>query len=190
MKTRVLAVVAGLGWAAALSAGAEEAPKVTVLKAARLFDGQSGTLVAPAVVVVEGTKIKSVGTVLPDPSAETLDLGDVTLVPGFIDAHVHLSGELGDNWYQATLDDMRRTVAEQAIRSTDYARKTLMAGFTTVRNLGAADYIDIGLRNAIAAGVVVGPRMLVSGYPLGARGGHCDATGFPYNFFGREPGIA
>jgi imidazolonepropionase-like amidohydrolase len=188
MKTRVLALVAAMGFVPSL--GAQEAPRITVLKAARLFDGKSGTLITPGVVVVEGTKIKAVGSRLPDAGSETVDLGDATLLPGFIDAHVHLSGELGDNWYQATLDDMRRTVAEQSIRATEYARKTLLAGFTTVRNLGASDYIDIGLRNAIAAGVVTGPRMLVSAYPLGARGGHCDLTGFPYNFFGREPGIA
>ena len=189
MEIRTLVVVA-LAWAP-LCLVAEEAPKVSVLKAARLFDGSSGSIIANGVVIVEGTKIKAVGSGLPEPAGATLiDLGDATLLPGFIDAHVHLSGELGDNWYEATLDDMRRTVAEQAIRATDYARKTLMAGFTTVRNLGASDYVDIGLRNSINAGILPGPRMLVSGYPLGARGGHCDVTGFPYNFFGREPGIA
>ena len=158
MKTRVLALGAAMGLAASL--GAQDAPKITVLKAAHLFDGRSGTLTSPGVVVVEGANIKAVGSRLPDAGGDTVDLGDTTLLPGFIDAHVHLSGELGDNWYQATLDDMRRTVAEQSIRATEYARKTLLAGFTTVRNLGASDHIDIGLRNAIAAGVVTGPRML------------------------------
>jgi imidazolonepropionase-like amidohydrolase len=187
---RALAVVA-LAWALSLPAAAEEPPRVTVLKAARLFDGKSGTILAHGVVIVEGSTIKAVGSSLPEPAgAVVVDLGDATLLPGFIDAHVHLSGEMGDNWYQSTLDEMRRTVAEQAIRATEFARRTLQAGFTTVRNLGASDHIDVGLRNAVATGVTAGPRMLVSGYPLGARGGHCDVTGFPYNFFGRESGLA
>jgi imidazolonepropionase-like amidohydrolase len=189
MRLRTLA--AGILALAPLASSAQEAPKVTVLKAARLFDGKSLGTVANGVVIVEGTKIKAVGAGLPTPSGATVvDLGDATLLPGFIDAHVHLTGELGDNWYEATLNDLRRTVAEQAIRSTEYARKTLMAGFTTVRNVGASDYVDVGLRNAVNAGVVPGPRMLVAGYALGARGGHCDNTGFPYNFFGHETGIA
>jgi imidazolonepropionase-like amidohydrolase len=164
---------------------------VTALKAARIFDGTSDAVKANGVVLVQGGKIQAAGSGLAIPAGATvIDLGDATLLPGFIDAHVHLTGESGDNWYEDTVNGMRQTVAEQAIRSTDYAKKTLMAGFTTVRNVGASDYVDIGLRNAINAGVVPGPRMLVAGYSLGARGGHCDNTGFPYNFFGYESGIA
>jgi imidazolonepropionase-like amidohydrolase len=189
MKIRALALAAVA--LAPYSFAAGEPPKLTVLKAARLFDVKTGSAVTSAVVIVEGTRIKAVGSGLPEPAgASVIDLGDVTLLPGFIDAHVHLSGEMGENWYQDTVEELRRTVAEQAIRATDYARKTLMAGFTTVRNLGASDSVDIGLRNSINAGLVAGPRMLVSGHPLGARGGHCDITGFPYNFFGHESGVA
>jgi imidazolonepropionase-like amidohydrolase len=170
---------------------ADAKPPVTAIKAARLFDGKGDTAVTNGVVIVEGSKITAVGSGIPIPSGATVvDLGDATLLPGFIDAHVHLTEESGDNWYQETVDNMRQTVAEQAIRATEYARKTLMAGFTTVRNVGATDHVDIGLRNAINAGVVPGPRMLVAGYALGARGGHCDNTGYPYNFFGHESGIA
>ncbi len=193
MKLRTAAVA--LLSVVPLTLSAEEAPKamaaasLTVIRAARLFDGK--TMVQNGAVVVEGTQIKAVGSGLATPPGATVvDLGDATLLPGFIDAHVHLTGELGDNWYETTLNDLRRTVAEQAIRSTEYARRTLMAGFTTVRNVGASDYIDVGLRNAIDSGVVPGPRMLVAGYALGARGGHCDNTGFPYNLFGHETGIA
>jgi imidazolonepropionase-like amidohydrolase len=192
MKLRTAAVA--LLSVVPLTLSAEEAPKaaaarLTVIRATRLFDGR--TMVQNGAVVVEGTQIKAVGSGLATPAGATVvDLGDATLLPGFIDAHVHLTGELGDNWYETTLNDLRRTVAEQAIRSTEYARRTLMAGFTTVRNVGASDYIDVGLRNAIDSGVVPGPRMLVAGYALGARGGHCDNTGFPYNFFGHETGIA
>jgi len=185
-------ILAGVAWACLPAMlPAADTPKTTVLKATRLFDGRSGSTIANGVLIVEGTTIKAVGSGLQTPEGATvIDLGDATLLPGFIDAHVHLSGELGDDWYETALNDMRRTVAEQAIRAAGYAARTLKAGFTTVRNLGASDYVDIGLRNAIAAGIVPGPRMLVAGYPLGARGGHCDNTGFPYNFFGHEPGIA
>jgi imidazolonepropionase-like amidohydrolase len=170
---------------------AQPAPEVTVLKAARLFDGRSDSTVSNGVVIVEGTKIKAVGSSLAVPAGATvIDLGDATLLPGFIDAHVHLTEESGDNWFADTVNGMRQTVAERSIRATEYARKTLMAGFTTVRNVGASDYIDVGLRNSINAGVVPGPRMLVAAYALGARGGHCDNTGFPFNFFGHETGIA
>ena len=189
MKFKIL-VAAALALSPAIT-WAQPAADVTVLKAARLFDGKSDSAVSNGVVIVEGTKIKAAGAGLSVPAGATvIDLGDATLLPGFIDAHVHLTEESGDNWYADTVNGMRRTVAEQAIRAADYARKTLMAGFTTVRNVGASDYIDVGLRNAINAGVVAGPRMLVAAYSLGARGGHCDKAGFPYLFFGHETGIA
>ncbi len=165
-------------------------PEVTVLKAARLFDGTRDTLTANGVIVIEGGLIKAVGSGLQAPAGATvIDLGDATLMPGIIDAHVHLTGESGDNWYKDAVDGLRRGVPEQAIRASELARRTLMAGVTTVRNLGAGDFVDVGLRNAIEAGVVPGPRMLVAGASLGARGGHCDQTGFPYLLFGRESGI-
>jgi imidazolonepropionase-like amidohydrolase len=167
------------------------AAEVTVLKAARLFDGTRDTLVSNAVIVVEGGRIKAIGPGLNAPAGATvIDLGDATLLPGIIDAHVHLTGESGPNWYQDAVEGLRRGVPEEAIRATEYARRTLMAGVTTVRNVGASDFVDVGLRNAINDGVVPGPRMLVAGSSLGARGGHCDRTGFPYLLFGREPGIA
>jgi imidazolonepropionase-like amidohydrolase len=170
---------------------AQDKPPVTVLRAARLFDAKSDAIVLNGAVIVEGDRIASVAVgVTPPVGATVIDLGDATLLPGFIDAHVHLSMEFGDNWYQDTVQGMRRTVPEQTLRAAEYARRTLMAGFTTVRNLGASDWIDVGLRNAINAGVVPGPRMLTAGHALGARGGHCDTTGYPFDFFGRETGIA
>ena len=184
--TAVVAVWVGL---LAPPSPAQEA-SVYVLKAARLFDGRSERVVTPGLVVVADGRITGVGTGARIPAgAQVIDLGDATLLPGFIDSHTHMSGQSSDNWLQATVDGLRRTVPETAIRATEYARRTLMAGFTTTRDVGAGEYVDVGLRNAINAGVVPGPRLLVAVHALGARGGHCDETGFPYQRFGRETGI-
>jgi imidazolonepropionase-like amidohydrolase len=172
-----------------------QVPTPVVLTAARLFDGKSAAAVQNGMVIIEGGKITAAGAGLAVPAgAQVIDLGDATLLPGLIDTHVHLASESSDNvephiGAKDQVDRLQRTVAESAIRATAYARRTVEAGFTTVRNVGAAHYIDVGLRNAIR-GFAVGPRMLVSVYQLGARGGHCDETGYPYNRFGRETGIA
>ena len=142
-------------------------------------------------VLVQGTKIVAVGTDLAIPAgAEVIDLGDATLSPGFIDAHTHLTGESTDDWKQGFVDRFRRELAEKAIESTVHARKVLEAGFTTVRDVGSEDLLDVGLRNAIARGLVPGPRMLVSVHALGARGGHADETGLRHDLLVRELGPA
>jgi imidazolonepropionase-like amidohydrolase len=164
---------------------------VTVLKARRLFDGRGDTSIANGVVVVQSGKITAVGAGVPIPAgARVIDLGDATLLPGFIDAHTHMTMEGSPDWNADMVADLRETVGEKALVAATYARKTLLAGFTTVRNLGAEDYLDVALRNAINRGLTPGPRMLVSVYALGARGGHCDTTGFPYMRFGKETGPA
>ena len=176
----------------ALSLAAQVRP--AVLRAARLFDGKSSRVVAPGVVVVADGKILDTG---PDasipPGADVVDLGDATLLPGFMDAHTHLSGEYTGDWRQGFIDQMRKTVAEQALDATENLRNTLMAGFTTCRDLGGSDFIDVGLRNAVRDGKIVGPRMLVATHAIGATGGHCDFGGVRYGLVkenGIEQGVA
>src|SRR5579859_3816367 len=150
-----------------------------VLKARRMFDGKSDRVTTPGLVVVVAGKIQGTGTDAAAPAgAEVIELGDATLLPGFMDAHTHLSQEASDDWKQDRLDGLRKTIPERALDATEYARKTLMAGFTTVRDVGSSDYIDVGLRNAIRDRKIVGPRMLVAVHSIGATGGHCDETGF------------
>jgi imidazolonepropionase-like amidohydrolase len=161
-------------------AGADSVPKPIVLKAAHLFDSVSGKLVDHGVIVVVGKNIQAVGSDATIPAdAQIIDLGDATLLPGFIDAHVHLSGESSDNWYSDFYEEMFRFPAEQALYGAHYAKITLEAGVTTVRDVGSSDYIALGLRNAIRAGMIPGPNMLVSNYAIGSTGGHADQDPFP-----------
>jgi len=167
--------------------------RAIVVRAARMFDGTSDRLAAPGVVVVQGGKIQAVGAAAAIPAgAEIIDLGDATILPGFIDAHTHLSWPYYPDYRQQIIDGQRKTIAEQALDATENLRKTLMAGFTTCRDVGSADFIDVGLRNAVASGKIAGPRMLVSVHAIGATGGHCDDDTMRYGLrpeFGVEQGV-
>jgi len=159
------------------------------LRAARIFDSTTGKISAPGLVVVANGKIESVGGAVPA-GAESIDLGDATLMPGFIDAHTHLTMDFNPDYNGAMLKGLQMTIAERSIRATVNARKTLMAGFTTVRDVGSSDFVDVGMRNAINSGIVPGPRMLVAVHALGATGGHCDdQDSFRYGIFGHETGV-
>jgi imidazolonepropionase-like amidohydrolase len=181
----------------AISVSAAEAEKTIALKAARLFDGKSKALVTNGVVIVQGNKIVDAGSNLPIPTdAQVIDLGDATLSPGFMDGHSHLTLDFSGNFNQRRLQELDLNVSEQAIRATTFARATVEAGFTTVRDLGSRfvgspEFVDVALRNSINKGLIVGPRMLVATYGIGATGGHFDSTsGFRDMLFGEEPGYS
>jgi imidazolonepropionase-like amidohydrolase len=158
-----------------------------------MFDGKSKALTSNAVVVIKGDKIADVGSNVAAPAdAQVIDLGDVTLSPGFIDAHTHLTLDYTD-YNKRRIEELSLNVSEQTIRATAYARATVEAGFTTVRDVGSRfvgsrEFVDVALRNAINKGLIVGPRMLVATKGIGATGGHFDPTGgYRDLLFGREP---
>src|SRR6266571_3021296 len=188
ITSRVLVILLSLGIAT------QAADQLIVLKSARLFDGKSNALVQNGVVIVQGDKIVDAGSNLPIPSgAQVIDLGDATLAPGFMDAHTHLTADFSGNYNERRLQQLDLNVSEQAIRATAFARATVEAGFTTVRDLGSRfiashEFVDVALRNSINRGVIVGPRMLVATKGIGATGGHFDPSGGFRDFlFGREP---
>jgi imidazolonepropionase-like amidohydrolase len=185
MSVRVTALFAAIATCFTAHAAEPAAPAaalsaVTVLKAAHLFDGRSGKLSEPGVVVVRGDRIVAVGANSDVPAGATvIDLGDATLLPGFIDAHTHITSQPGESWAQDFYEGALRFPAEQSFYAAKYARATLDAGFTTVRNVGAGDYVDVGLRNAINAGIAEGPTIYTAVHSLGSTGGHCDGPPIP-----------
>jgi imidazolonepropionase-like amidohydrolase len=158
-----------------------EGKGVVALRAARLIDGTGGAPIRNAVVIVANNKITAVGdaaSVRIPSGAKVIDLGDVTLLPGFIDAHTHLIGRvLGDP--EGDMAAVRDYDSFGAILGVLHARDTLMAGFTSVRNVGASGrFDDMALRKAINEGWTIGPRMETAGHAIGITGGHCDENGF------------
>jgi len=173
-----LATLAGL---AAFTRRAEAAEPVTVLRAARLFDGQA--LLTPGVCVVRGDRIVSLSAGDAGSDARVVELGDATLLPGLIDAHTHVSAGIVTSSYLHALETPERpsgdSVAEAALLSIRNAQAMLRNGFTTIRDVGGGSGIDLAMRNAIARGYVVGPRMLVAGSSLSITGGHGDRNDIP-----------
>ena len=159
---------------------AEDAPKTIALRAARLIDGTGSAPVADAVILVTGNRITAAGAAsrvaIPE-GVEVIDLGDATLLPGLFDSHVHLLGRTLQD--PKMMDSSARDVDSLgAILGVPHAEATLMAGFTSVRNVGAADFSDIALKQAIDEGLIPGPRILPAGHALGITGGHCDDNGW------------
>jgi imidazolonepropionase-like amidohydrolase len=177
MRRISIASFAALSFAVASQAFAQQ---TTVLRAARLIDGTGAATVNNAVIVVTDDRIVAVGpaaTVAVPAGARVVDLGDVTLLPGFIDAHTHITGRtLGDP--MADLAVVKDYASYAAIVGVANARSTLMAGFTTIRVVGSGNFDDMALRQAITDGRVPGPRMENAGHAIGITGGHCDENGY------------
>ena len=165
---------------AAVQATSQAAPRTLVLRAARLFDGTGAAPGRDGVVVVTGDRITAAGAasrVTIPAGAPIIDLGDATLLPGFIDTHVHIAWRpLSDPGAATTT--VRDLPSYLAVRSVAHARRTLMAGFTTIRTAGSPDFDDVALKQAITEGLVPGPRIQPAAYYLGMTGGHCDDTGW------------
>ena len=178
--TLALAATAGGTATAADAPAAAPAPAapptapVTAIHCGHLLDVLAGKMLGPTTIIVEGKRVREVaaGTKSP-PGATEIDLLDETCLPGLIDSHTHLSSEFGPTTYT---DEFHWNLADYVVRSTVYARRTLLAGFTTVRNLGDSDNETVALRNAINSGVLVGPRIFTAGIPIGSTGGHADPT--------------
>ena len=172
-----------------LNVGTATAQQVTVVRAARMLDLESGRIVRNAVVVIEDGRIKSVGSGEIPEDADIIDLGNLTLLPGLIDMHVHLTGQLGPDSFTRI---GRETAVDAALQGVLYARRTLLAGFTTVRNTGSEGFADVSLMRAIDRGFVVGPRIWPAAHGLSITGGHGDASGFAPGLLegGPEEGIA
>lgn len=178
-----------LAWAAACSLATAAGAETLVLRADGYVDVDAGRRVTPGVVVVDGGRIAAINPATTPAGARVVDLRGLTLLPGFIDAHVHLTSDLGTGWERR---DVEWTDLDRVLLAAKNARLTLASGFTTVRNLGASGFADVALMHAIGRGDVAGPRIVPAGYGIGATGGHCDATGYAPGLFelGPEQGVA
>ena len=159
------------------------------IRAARMLDVRTGTLKTNQVVIVDGERITAIAD-RPPADAQVIDLGDVTLLPGLIDMHTHLSVGVTPDGKRADTEQIEP--ADMTIQATVNARATLLAGFTTVRECGANNFIDVALKRAIERGTISGPRVVPSGYQIGMTGGHADNTGYAEGVYelGPKQGVA
>src|SRR5271170_6258878 len=170
----VLAAGAALLGAATAADAPAPAPALTALQCGHLIDTANGKMLGATTILIEGGRIKDVASGAQSPAgARVVDLSTQTCMPGLIDAHVHLTEQTSPSQY---VDKFHWNIADYAIRSTVYARRTLLAGFTTVRNVGDQANESVALRNAINAGLLPGPRIFTAGVPIGSTGGHADPT--------------
>jgi imidazolonepropionase-like amidohydrolase len=166
---------------------AQPTSRRVVVHAGHVLDVKTGKLLSDQTLVIEDGKIVSIGSAAdakPAPDAVRIDLSNATVLPGLIDAHTHLTMDPKFGYERLGLSIPRETLI-----GAKNARLTLQAGFTTVRNVGAAGYSDVALRDAINAGDVPGPRMLVSGPALSITGGHADNNLLPYEYHAKSEAI-
>jgi imidazolonepropionase-like amidohydrolase len=169
----------------------QEAPatKVVALKCGRLIDGDGGAPVLNAVVLLEDDRIRTIGTSVAIPAgAEVIDLSAMTVLPGLIDCHTHLTMQMGGNYWKQLATT---SAVDHAVLAPKYAKATLDAGFTTVRDVGSGGWVDVALKRAIDAGEIPGPRMVCATLGVGATGGHFDESGLsPFLEIHEPSGIA
>jgi imidazolonepropionase-like amidohydrolase len=165
----------------------QPAPRIVAVKTARILDVRTGAMIDRAVILIEGDRIKEVGSnVAISANAEIIDLGQKTVLPGLIDCHTHLTFDIASVGYAG----LGLSIPREALIGARNSRLTLDAGFTTVRNVGARGYSDVALRDAINAGDVTGPRIVASGPSLGITGGHCDDNLLAPEFHHHAEGVA
>jgi imidazolonepropionase-like amidohydrolase len=189
MRTRLaVAAIALVFIAGHVSAQQADSTARIAIRAGKLIDGRGGPPITNAVILIQGDRITAVGSGLTIPAnARVIDLSKSTVLPGFIDCHTHVTSQPVD-YYE---DIFRKTPIDIAVMAHVYAKRTLDAGFTTIRDVGSSEFIDVALRNAINRGDVAGPRILAATLTVGSTGGHGDLTGFsPYLKFGSFSGVA
>ena len=153
-----------------------QATKITAIKAGKLVDTEKGVVLENQVILIENNIIKAVGPSLAIPAGATvIDLSNSTVMPGFIDTHVHQTGQSEGNYYDTLF---RQSFVDAAVTAHIYAKRTLDAGFTAVRDVGSEGFVALALKNAINAGKIPGPRMQVANYYIGSTGSHGDLVGF------------
>jgi imidazolonepropionase-like amidohydrolase len=180
-KRLALLLVTAAAWAAD--------PAVVYVKAGKLLDVRTGKILANQAILIRGDRIDQIGpaaSLAAPAGAKIIDLSNSTVLPGLIDAHAHLTADHRIQGYAG----LGISVPRETLYGVLNARKTIEAGFTTVRNVAASGYSDIALRDAINEGEILGPRMRASGPPLGITGGHCDENILPSEFHYKSPGVA